>query len=190
MEKTHKKRKHVYKFNTIVWFVWWFAASLPEAFQRLSQKKGSRRSHVQTMNLGPKQEVYKRFMIFHDISWYFMKFMQSSGHFMAISTPQGYTHWLCTDRDWGAYHSIQHVLPHHFAKHGICPKTKDQVIVQRRGVLLHQLFLQHHLSIVAAHLLAPFQQVAALILAATMPWSRCPTRIRGAPTADNSGSQP
>ena len=67
MEKTHKKRKHVYKFNTIVWFVWWFAASLPEAFQRLSQKKGSRRSHVQTMNLGPKQEVYKRFMIFHDI---------------------------------------------------------------------------------------------------------------------------
>ena len=108
----------------------------------------------------------------HDISWYFMKFMQSSGHFMAISTPQGYTHWLCTDRDWGAYHSIQHVLPHHFAKHGICPKTKDQVIVQRRGVLLHQLFLQHHLSIVAAHLLAPFQQVAALILAATMPCGR------------------
>mmetsp|Transcript_16388 Transcript_16388/g.27771 ORF Transcript_16388/g.27771 Transcript_16388/m.27771 type:complete len:220 (-) Transcript_16388:181-840(-) len=91
----------------------------PEAFQRLSQEKGSRCSHVQTMN-----------------------------------------------------HSIQHVLPHHFAKHGVCPKTKDQVIVQRRGVLLHQLFLQHRLSIVAAHLLALFQQVSALILAATVPCGR------------------
>ena len=101
------------------------------------------------------------FMIFHDISW-------SSCRVQAISWPFP----LKKGVNWGAHHSIQHVLPHHFAKHGICPKTKDQVVVQRRGVLLHQLFLQHHLSIVAAHLLASFQQVAALILAATMPCGR------------------
>ena len=178
--------------------MWWFAASLPEAFQRLSQKKGSRRSHVQTMNLGPKQEVYKRFMIFHDISWYFMIFHEVHaelrpfhGHF---HTPR--IHALTVHRPWlrcPPFHTT--CPPASLRETWDLPQNEGSGSRATLGCLAASVVSAassfdrccSSVGTVSTSCGPDLGYYNAMWPASSIPWSRCPTRISGAPTADNSG---